>query len=130
VNAGLIKTVFFNLLSNAAKYVKQGISPVIEISCDTKEIYGMSAPVKYCRIFIKDNGIGFEQEYAEQIFEMFKRLHTRQAYPGTGIGLALCKRIVEKHHGYISALSKPDEGSTFIVSLPFQQQGRIEAGGL
>ena len=73
---------------------------------------------QYCRIFIEDNGIGFDQIYAEQIFGMFKRLHRHAEFEGTGIGLALCKKIVEEHEGYITALSKVDEGSTFIVSLP------------
>lgn len=73
---------------------------------------------KYCRIIIEDNGIGFDQKYAEQIFDMFRRLHPSAEYEGTGIGLALCKKIVEKHKGFISARSRPGEGATFIVSLP------------
>ena len=76
---------------------------------------------KYCRIFIEDNGIGFEQKYAEEIFGMFKRLHNNGEFEGTGIGLALCKKIIEQHNGFISARSKPDEGSTFIISLPVRQ---------
>ena len=73
-------------------------------------------------IAIKDNGIGFDQKHAEQIFGMFQRLHPNSAFEGTGIGLALCKKIVEEHGGYISARSKPNEGSTFIVSLPHTLQ--------
>ena len=75
---------------------------------------------KYCRILIEDNGIGFEQKYAEEIFGMFKRLHHNKDYEGTGIGLALCKKIVEQHNGFISARSSLDQGSTFIVSLPLE----------
>ena len=67
---------------------------------------------------VRDNGIGFDQKYAEQIFDMFVRLHGNSKYQGTGIGLALCKQIVEKHNGFISALSKENYGSTFIISLP------------
>ena len=67
---------------------------------------------------MQDNGIGFDQKYGEQIFDMFVRLHGNSEYEGTGIGLAFCKQIVEKHDGFISALSKEDMGSTFIVSLP------------
>jgi light-regulated signal transduction histidine kinase (bacteriophytochrome) len=67
---------------------------------------------------IEDNGIGFEQKYAKQIFDMFKRLNGKSEFEGTGIGLALCKRIVEKHHGFLSAKSKTGEGATFIISLP------------
>jgi signal transduction histidine kinase len=117
VNPGLIKTVFFNLLSNAVKYAKNDEPALIEIYGDSNE----TSIEKYCRIYVKDNGIGFDQEYAELIFGMFQRLHSQQAYPGTGIGLALCKKIVEKHNGFISALSKEKEGSTFIVSLPYDQ---------
>ena len=76
----------------------------------------------YCRIFIEDNGIGFDQRYAEEIFGMFKRLHRNSEFEGTGIGLALCKKIVEQHNGFISARSKVGEGSTFIISLPLQAQ--------
>jgi signal transduction histidine kinase len=76
---------------------------------------------KFWRIYIEDNGIGFDQKYAEQIFEMFVRLHGNSEYEGTGIGLALCKQIVEKHQGFISALSKENNGSTFIISLPVEQ---------
>jgi len=117
VNPGLIKTVFFNLLSNAVKYAKNDEPAVIEIYGDNSD----TTIEKYCRIYVKDNGIGFDQEYAELIFGMFQRLHSQQAYPGTGIGLALCKKIIEKHNGFISALSKEKEGSTFIVSLPYDQ---------
>jgi len=79
------------------------------------------ASVQYCRIFVKDNGIGFDPRYADQVFEMFERLHPQSDYQGTGIGLALCKQIVEKHKVYISGLSKENEGSTFIVTLPLSQ---------
>ena len=120
VNAGLIKTVLFNLISNAVKYSKEDLPPVIEIYSDKGLSLGAGRD-KYCRIYVKDNGIGFDQAYAEKIFEMFQRLHPQQAYPGTGIGLALCKKILEKHHGFISAKSKEKEGSTFIISLPFEQ---------
>ncbi|MEP6648130.1 MAG: ATP-binding protein, partial [Saprospiraceae bacterium] len=72
----------------------------------------------YCRIFVEDNGIGFDQKYAEQIFEMFKRLHHQDEYEGTGIGLAFCKKIMEQHEGFISARSSVDQGATFIVALP------------
>lgn len=75
---------------------------------------------KFCRIYVEDNGIGFDQKFAEEIFDMFVRLHGNKEYEGTGIGLALCKQIVEHHQGYISALSKENEGSTFIISLPVQ----------
>jgi signal transduction histidine kinase len=81
----------------------------------------------YCRIFVEDNGIGFDQKYAEQIFEMFKRLHHHDEYEGTGIGLAFCKKIVEQHDGFISARSEPEKGSTFIISLPIKTEVPAES---
>ncbi len=122
VNPSLIKPLFNNLIGNALKYSKKDVSPIVKV---TAEISGQmngtvsQAPaVKYCRIYIQDNGIGFDQKYAEEIFGMFKRLHHNSEFQGTGIGLALCKKIVEQHKGYISARSKINEGSTFIISLP------------
>jgi signal transduction histidine kinase len=122
VNPVLIRPLFFNLISNALKYSKENTAPVIKIYADKSTLSHEgsfnTAPKHYCRIYVKDNGIGFDQRYAEQIFEMFKRLHSQDEYEGTGIGLALCKQIVEKHKGYINATSRINEGSTFIVSLP------------
>ena len=77
---------------------------------------------KYCRIYVKDNGIGFDQKYSEDIFGMLKRLHKNSEYEGTGIGLAFCRRITELHKGYISAQSTVGEGATFIISLPLVRQ--------
>src|SRR5688572_18331296 len=124
VNPSLMKPLFHNLIGNALKYRKKEVTPLIKITSD------IAGPVngkllkdpnnKYCRIFIEDNGIGFDQKYAEEIFGMFKRLHHNTEFEGTGIGLALCKKIVEQHKGYISARSKLNEGSTFIISLPMK----------
>lgn len=127
INPSLMKPLFHNLIGNALKYRKKDIEPVVKITCD---VSGHSSNgkankdpnQKYCRIFIEDNGIGFEQKYAEEIFGMFKRLHHNAEFEGTGIGLALCKKIVEQHKGYISARSKVNEGSTFIVSIPIHLQ--------
>jgi len=68
----------------------------------------------------KDNGIGFEQQYAEKIFTIFQRLNSREEYGGTGVGLALCKRIVDHHNGYIEAVSEPGKGATFLIYLPLE----------
>ncbi len=122
VNTNLFRPLFYNLLGNALKYSQKGIPPVIRIYSD----YGLNKitsfnPLnteKFLRIYIEDNGIGFEQKYSDQIFLMFKRLHHHQDYEGTGIGLALCKKIVEEHNGFITAKSTPNKGSTFIISLP------------
>jgi len=115
VNPVLIRPLFFNLLSNSLKYCKKDMPPNIRIYSEVNTVHPEN---KYCRIYFEDNGIGFDQRYAENIFGMFKRLHSKTDYEGTGIGLALCKKIVEEHKGYISALSKINEGSTFIVTLP------------
>jgi signal transduction histidine kinase len=115
VNPALMQPLFYNLLTNALKYSRKDVTPVVRVRSEGKS--GSGNP-NYCRIFVEDNGIGFEQQYAEQIFGMFTRLHGNSEYDGTGIGLALCKKIVEDHNGFISARSKVNEGSTFIVSLP------------
>ena len=77
---------------------------------------------QYCRIYVQDNGIGFEQQFAEKIFTMFTRLHGNGEYTGTGIGLAICKKIVDEHEGYISARSAVNEGTTFTITLPFKSE--------
>ncbi len=134
VNPVLIRLLFHNLLSNALKYSRKGVQPVVRVyselsnnnisngdsndsgSGNNKEGHG-----GYYRIYIQDNGIGFEQKYSEQIFGMFKRLHLHSEFEGTGIGLALCKKIVEEHNGFITAQSRVNEGSLFIISLPVNQ---------
>ena len=118
----LMGPLFSNLISNALKYSKKGENPRVRIRYEEGPIQtmgnGKESEVRYGRIYIEDNGIGFDQKYAEQIFDMFRRLHSNAEYEGTGIGLALCKKIVEMHHGFISALGRPGEGAIFIVSLP------------
>lgn len=121
VNPGLIKPLFQNLIGNALKYSKKDTIPVIRIIHEDSTLVngsGREGRDRYTKILIQDNGIGFDQKYAEEIFGMFKRLHHNAEFQGTGIGLALCKKIVEQHKGYISARSKVNEGSTFIISLP------------
>jgi signal transduction histidine kinase len=127
VNQGLMKSLFQNLISNSLKYSRKEIAPVISITTHSNgsTIMDESGPFKkFHRIYVKDNGIGFEQQYADQIFTMFKRLHAGPEYKGTGIGLAICKKIVEEHHGYISARSAVDEGTTFTISLPVQDPSK------
>jgi signal transduction histidine kinase len=121
INPGLMRSLFRNLIGNSLKYSKKNVKPIIRISSDisferTKNERDIRE--KYCRIHITDNGIGFDQKDSEQIFSIFKRLHFSNEFEGTGIGLAICKKITEQHNGFISARSKIDEGSTFIVSLP------------
>jgi len=102
--------VFQNLVSNALKYSRPGTKPEIHICAHSDGVQ--------CTISVEDNGIGFEQQHAESIFGLFKRLHRRDAYAGTGLGLAICKRIVERAGGKIWAEGRPDQGSTFYLSLP------------
>ncbi|BCY29576.1 hypothetical protein KK2020170_24440 [Flavobacterium okayamense] len=118
-----LNQLFTNLISNSLKYSKEDISPIIEINSkkvssktDTKIPENDSR--KFYRITFTDNGIGFEQEHAEKIFNLFQRLHGKTDYPGTGVGLAICKKIVDNHKGYIFAESTPGEGATFLLYLP------------
>ncbi|MBY8961653.1 response regulator [Flavobacterium sp. D11R37] len=114
--------LFGNLVSNALKYSNE--RPVISISCktvrgfDIKDFNGNNIEQKYTEIRFADNGIGFEDKYSKQIFKMFQRLHGRNEYAGTGIGLSICKKIIEQHNGYIKAESSPGRGAVFTVNLP------------
>jgi signal transduction histidine kinase len=112
--------LFSNLISNAIKYSQKNSHSFIHIRSDLakSKISENGIRKEFCRIYIADNGIGFEQKYAKEVFDMFRRLHPGAEYEGTGIGLALCKKIVEKHGGHISVNSSVNEGSTFILSLP------------
>jgi PAS domain S-box-containing protein len=103
--------LFQNLLGNGLKFHKEGIPP--EITIRARQVEN-----NMIRIEVEDNGIGIAEEYHEQVFVMFKRLHSREQYEGTGIGLAVCKKIVERHRGNIGVKSTPGEGSTFWFSLP------------
>ncbi len=115
--------VFQNLLSNSLKFTNPNKNPVINIT--TQNLLGNKLPVSgaipnqtYCVINISDNGIGFDEAYADKIFDLFQRLHARTEYKGTGIGLAICKKIVENHSGFIFAKSIEGEGSSFFIALP------------
>ncbi len=124
VNPGLMRPLFANLLGNAIKYSKIDVPPEVNVWSEMAEITSSKGSVEnFCRIYFEDNGIGFDQQYAEQIFDMFRRLHVHSEFEGTGIGLTLCKKIVEKHNGFISVQSKVNKGSTFIISLPVHQTG-------
>lgn len=106
----MIKQVWMNLISNAVKYSSRETSPSIEIGYREKEnehVY-----------FVKDNGVGFDMQYAHKLFGVFQRLHSPEAFEGTGVGLALAKRIINKHSGEIWAESAPGKGATFYISLP------------
>ena len=118
-----IEQLFINLISNSLKYSKQGLAPCINIECEKvkgKEYspFKVSGEKKYFKFTFTDNGLGFEQKNAESIFTLFHRLHHKTEYSGTGIGLSICKKIVENHGGFITAQGTPNEGSTFMFFLP------------
>jgi signal transduction histidine kinase len=123
---GLIRQVFYNLINNALKFRKASIRPVIKINSERmKEMDNRFPSIKldhsnYYRIMISDNGIGFDPKYAEDIFIVFKRLHSYHEFQGTGVGLSICKKIVENHNGFIVAESEVDKGSIFTIGLPDQ----------
>ena len=118
-----MQQLFTNLLSNSLKYAKENTTPIININCSETNAKNESkiknnTTKKYYKIVFTDNGIGFDQENAEKIFLLFNRLHGKTEYQGTGVGLAICKKIVETHDGQIFATSKPGEGATFTIFLP------------
>lgn len=108
-----IRLLMQNLISNAMKYSRHGVAPKIKISAKKEG--------KNIELSVADNGIGFDEQYLDRIFTIFQRLHGRSEYEGTGVGLAICKKIVDRHNGSITARSKPGEGATFIISLPVKQ---------
>jgi PAS domain S-box-containing protein len=117
------RQLFQNLLSNSLKFIRPGVQPVITIThkyLDNSEVvhYQLNQAEKYHKLEFADNGIGFENEFAGKIFAIFQRLHGRSEYEGSGIGLAICKKIVEHHGGIIYANGTPDKGSTFTILIP------------
>lgn len=122
---GQIRQALQNIISNALKFRRPEVKPKIQITAsivadkdfDSEE----QASGKFCRIIVSDNGIGFDEKYLPKIFTLFQRLHSIDAYEGTGIGLSIAKKVIEKHQGIISAHSREDEGATFIMVLPLKQ---------
>lgn len=121
-----IRQLFQNLISNSLKFTKENTVPEVSITIERVKGADFSSALlplqndkEYCKIALSDNGIGFNNEYAEKIFTLFQRLHTRNEYEGTGIGLAVCKKIVENHAGYIEASGKEGEGAAFNIFIPF-----------
>ncbi|MGZ3846872.1 MAG: CheR family methyltransferase, partial [Flavisolibacter sp.] len=122
-----INQLFYNLLTNALKFYKEPSTPVVVIAyryLESEELVkfpNLDKDIPHIEIKFTDNGIGFEQQFADQIFQIFERLHPADEFDGTGIGLALCKKIIENHHGHIYALSNENEGASFIIILPIKQ---------
>lgn len=107
-----MRQLFQNLLANALKFHQKDVSPVIQVKSTSTQTH--------CSISVADNGIGFEEKYLDRIFTIFQRLHGKHEYEGTGVGLAVCRRIVERHGGTITAKSSPEHGATFRVTLPLK----------
>jgi two-component system sensor kinase FixL len=114
--------LFLNLIGNALKFNRPGIPPVVTVEAKILEDSPLGKFGTVCQITIKDNGIGFEEKYLDRIFTIFQRLHGRHEFEGTGIGLAVCRKIVDRHGGVITARSTLGEGSTFIAVLPLKQK--------
>ncbi len=120
----LMRQLFYNLISNAIKFKRKDCNPVINISVENIDHLNSRPGEKYMngipyyKISVSDNGIGFDAKYAEEIFMVFKRLHSYHEYEGTGIGLSICKKIVDKHNGYLTAFGNLNVGATFVIELP------------
>jgi len=121
-DAPQIAQVFMNLIANSLKFHLRNARPIITVTCEIN----VASPVgddsrAWCCLHFSDQGIGFEAQYAERIFSLFQRLHGRDEYSGTGIGLALCRKIIERHGGAITAHSELGEGAIFTIYLPMTQ---------
>lgn len=121
---GLMQQLFYNLIGNAIKFRKKSVPPEVKIEASKmsapemqRQLNGNGASEFYT-VTVSDNGIGFDQKYADDIFVVFKRLHSYHEYEGTGVGLSICKKIVEKHNGFIKAESQLEKGSTFTIGIP------------
>jgi signal transduction histidine kinase len=125
VNKGQIRQVFQNILSNALKFSKADKTPEITINSKRLGEKSFESVEKsngdFCLISIEDNGIGFDEKYVKNIFALFERLNSKDKYEGTGIGLSIAKKIIEKHNGLIMAKSKEGIGSEFSIILPIKQ---------
>lgn len=114
-----LRQLMLNLLSNALKFQAPGNVPLVKIAART---FNALSGEPLCELSVQDNGIGFDEKYLDKMFAVFQRLHGRSEYEGTGVGLAVCRRIVDRHHGRIVASSRPGQGATFVVTLPVRHQ--------
>lgn len=121
-DASQMGQVFMNLLSNSLKFHQVEVAPAIRITCEENLSSSLVDDTRnWCCIKFADKGIGFDPQYSERVFNLFQRLHGRDEYSGTGIGLALCRKIIERHGGSIDAESEQGKGATFIIRLPMTQ---------
>lgn len=119
-DASQMRQLLQNLIGNGLKFARPGTPPIVQV--ESREVPSENGESPRCEISVADNGIGFEEIYLDRIFELFQRLHGRQEYEGTGMGLAICRKIAERHNGSITAKSAPEEGAKFIVTLPLRQE--------
>jgi light-regulated signal transduction histidine kinase (bacteriophytochrome) len=118
-----LRQLFQNVIGNALKFHRLDTPPVVTVSAQLMDGVDTEKVTRFCRLSIRDNGIGFDAKYAERVFEVFERLHSRTEFEGTGMGLAICRRIVERHGGTIRAVSELGRGTTFIIDLPVISNG-------
>jgi light-regulated signal transduction histidine kinase (bacteriophytochrome) len=120
-----MRQLILNLISNALKFQPPGARPKVKI---TSRLLSALSGEELAEIRVQDNGIGFDEKYLDKIFAVFQRLHGRGEYEGTGVGLAVCRRIIDRHHGTIVAHSQPGQGATFVITLPVNQsQPKVES---
>ncbi|GAB4092157.1 hypothetical protein GCM10028786_10830 [Flaviaesturariibacter terrae] len=128
---GQLRQVLQNIISNALKFTRPGVPPVIQVRSERIAALSFDSPAQpdgdYFRLTISDNGIGFDDQYANKIFTIFQRLHSREKYEGTGIGLAITKKIVDRHNGIVTAHSQEGAGATFVIVLPLRQERREQS---
>ncbi len=122
-----MRQLFQNLIGNALKFHREAVPPVVRVTCHRVpgRERGKNARDHY-HLIVQDNGIGFDEKYLDRIFTVFQRLNTRTHYEGSGVGLAICRKIAERHGGTITARSTPGQGATFVVTLPVEQRGEAQ----
>ncbi|HEX9996268.1 MAG TPA: ATP-binding protein, partial [Abditibacterium sp.] len=120
-DATQMRQLFQNLIANGLKFHRPDEPPVVKIYCEPSQPDTSQEEIQTIHLIVEDNGIGFEEKFAERIFAPFERLHNQRAYAGTGIGLAICRKIAQRHGGGISVQSTPGKGSRFEVVLPVRQ---------
>ncbi|HUZ57658.1 MAG TPA: response regulator [Hanamia sp.] len=125
----LMRQLFYNLISNAIKFKKKVGKSIVDISAekisplDYKPQGKYVDGINYYKIVISDNGIGFDEKFSEEIFVVFKRLHSYHEFEGTGVGLSICKKIIDKHNGYLTAIGSLNKGASFVIEIP-ETQGK------
>lgn len=122
-DASQIRQVFMNLIGNSIKFRRPDAKPEIAISCEAESNTESTDGRRWYRLRFSDNGIGFDPQYVDKVFDLFQRLHGRDKYDGTGIGLALCRKVINRHGGTISVESAPGRGAVFTIRLPMTQSG-------